>query len=574
MTDSSHYPRFSDTRSRRNHAAPRMLVIGLDGATYDVLTPLAYAGVMPNLASLMRRSALAELNSTLPFTTPVAWTSFQTGADAQTHGVLDYRYLDHERRQVMLNHAGRIACPTLFEQVSAIGDVVALNLPMTFPPSPRTRGLIVGGLDSPSAEAALGRCPKLLDRLQAEGVHYHINTIWKRKPETFDELAHGVARTIDTYRSRARAAEIADELVDWRLMVVQFQTLDSFQHRCWHLLAEGAETADAASIAEARRAMRALDDAIGRLLEMASAKGAAVAVLGDHGFGPFREKICVNEVLRRRGLLKSASWSNQRRYRVARSLWKMRRYLGRRFAGTRSAILRRPLSALAPIDWRQTRAFAVHGELAGLVYLNDRERFEDGALAATRQREQAEADALAAFREAVHPRTGEPLFEEVYAVREAFGIDPIERRWPDIVAIPADGFQTRAKFSRGERLLVDDPTLTGTHRRVSALMVEGPASGTGGGHTAEMRDVAPTILHLLGLPPLPHMTGRVLTEMLAISPTESMLRAGRIGRHLRAAHAHSHPHAMVPKGYPTDTIVSHREQAVVEQRLRELGYLE
>ena len=61
--------------------AARVLAIGLDGATFDVLGPLAADGTMPNLATLMRESALLQLNSVEPTITPTAWTTFQTGCD-------------------------------------------------------------------------------------------------------------------------------------------------------------------------------------------------------------------------------------------------------------------------------------------------------------------------------------------------------------------------------------------------------------------------------------------------------------------------------------------------------------
>ena len=85
-------------------SVPRVLVVGLDGATYELLVPWAESGLMPNLARLMARSSLSVVNSTQPCITPVAWTTFQTGCDPAEHGILDYRYLDHRRRRL----AGRL----------------------------------------------------------------------------------------------------------------------------------------------------------------------------------------------------------------------------------------------------------------------------------------------------------------------------------------------------------------------------------------------------------------------------------------------------------------------------------
>src|SRR2546423_14749019 len=118
----------TETRARhpqgRLTPSPRVLVIGLDGATYDVFVPLAELGVMPNLSILLRDAALHELRSTEPYTTPVAWTSFLTGCEVSTHGIFDYRYLDHARGELLLNHSGRIACPTLFDELAAAGGQV------------------------------------------------------------------------------------------------------------------------------------------------------------------------------------------------------------------------------------------------------------------------------------------------------------------------------------------------------------------------------------------------------------------------------------------------------------------
>ena len=149
-------PRDGGDLSRSKGRASRVLVIALDGATYDVLAPLAAEGVMPSLAHFMGQAALVELRSTEPAVTPVAWTTFQTGCDPGAHGIFDYRYLDHRHRRLPLNHAGRIRRATMFDALAAEGsEVVSLNLPMTYSPAAGVRGIVVGGLDSPSTAAAL-----------------------------------------------------------------------------------------------------------------------------------------------------------------------------------------------------------------------------------------------------------------------------------------------------------------------------------------------------------------------------------------------------------------------------------
>lgn len=544
---------------------PRVLVIGLDGATFDVLKPLADAGVMPNVARLLSDSALAELNSTAPAITPTAWTTFQTGCEPSEHGIFDYRYLEHERGEVLLNHAARVGVPTLFDAVSeAGGDVISLNLPMTWPVVGPARGLIVGGLDSPSLDAVLAPYPDFARRLRESGARYGLDTVWQRRPLDFDELCDRVRATQEVFRGRVVAAQLADGLHDWRLMVVQFQTLDSLQHRAWHLLGIQAAGGPPKWIERTQLAMRTLDACVGELVELAEQRNAAVLVVSDHGFGNFREKISLPELLRRRGLLVPAGAWDRGVYRVRRDAWKVRRWWRRvRRPQLSTASMSRPCEGLLPIDWRRSVALTLHGNLGGLVYLNTPQRFGRGPVATPRQYDQTLEDVIAAFQEARHPETEERLFTDVWAVGDMAG-DPIEQRLPDVVAIPAPGFHTRPKMDRSGHLLRPDPALSGTHRQQGVLMLKAPGVMLGAHRAAELRDVAPTILAMLGLRS-EVMSGRPLGELFA-PDCETPTRAS-IGK---ATCLNSASRNVPVAGHQ----LSAAEKARVEQRLRELGYIE
>ncbi|MBI1902832.1 MAG: alkaline phosphatase family protein [Planctomycetia bacterium] len=542
----------------------RVLVIGLDGATFDLLVPLAGLGVLPNLAALMRDSALAQLRSTRPYITPVAWSTFLTGCGPESHGVLDYRYLDHARRELALNNHTRLRAPTIFECLaSAGGHVVSIDLPMTWPPPAKVPGVILGGLDCPGLEAALRPFPQFAQHLSASCPGYSLRTIWKRRPETFDELSHNVAETARQFQARVTAAKVADELVPWQLMIVQFQGLDALQHRAWHLLFPDdsvAASGSSAWVQEARKALRALDQCVGELLDLALRRRAGVVALSDHGFGPFRERINVPALLMRHGWMRPASLVARGASRMARCAWKSRRWLARR-RGERTASLPRPLHALLPIDWRRSLCFCAHGDLAGMIYLNDPRRTGAGPLRTERQRAEAESVIIGALAEARHPETAEPLFDEVFSVRRRFDIDPVEHLWPEVLAIPAPGFHTRSKLGCSRDIVSPEPALSGTHRETGVLMVQAPLVRSGHSHAANIADVAPTILSMLGIEPPKTMTGRVLNELLGAAP-------------IPAADRHPKPGATAPSTVSPATALSARDQTVVEARLRALGYLD
>ncbi len=550
-------------------AAERALIIGLDGATWDLLTPLAAEGLMPNLAALMRSAALARLKSTTPFITPVAWTSFQTGSDVAGHGIYDYRYWDHHTGKLCLNHAGRIAGETLLETVAATGRrVVSLNLPMTHPPRLSEPHIVLGGLDSPSLDAILGACPTFAGQLRSAGIDYDLRSIWKRRPRSLAELRQGVNDTAKAFHGRAAAARLADSHGDWALMIVQFQNLDSLQHRVWHLLSADpglgqpnlGSNADAweqttEAVAEARRAMQALDQAVGELLELASARSAAVVALSDHGFGPFAGKISVPRVLERQRLLIPASGSIRLRYQAARWRFKAQRWWWKRqHQGERSASLRLAARTRVALDWDRSPAVTLHGDLAAMVYLNRPERFGGGPIRTAAGIRQAESEIRAALRVARHPLDDTPLFTEVYSVRDRWNCEPLERCWPDVVAIPAAGWHTRSKLDGGGSVVGGDHDLTGTHRSEGVLIVASPGVQAGGHHAANLWDVAPTVLAMLGLNRPASMTGRVL-PWVPCATQSAGLRSVEVA----------------PVACPE---MSPEQLAVVEQRLRDLGYMD
>ncbi len=540
-------------------SVPRLLVIGLDGATFDLLEPWAESGRMPNLARLMATSARAIVRSTRPYITPVAWTTFQTGCDPHEHGILDYRYLDHRRRRLLLNHAGRIARPTLFDAVSAAGgEVVSLNLPMTFPSPSSVRGIVVGGLDSPSIDAALAPYPEFAKRVQATGARFDLGTVWRRKPTTFEELAAGIDQTAALFRGHATAAQVADRMIDWRLMVVQLQVLDSLQHRCWQWLDPRAGQTAELWMAKAQQALRALDDCLGALMELAAKHGAAVVAVSDHGFGPFRGKITLAEVLSGAGLLRWPRGGAAAGYHVRRGLWRLRKLVYRRFnPGWSTAQLTRPLDSLLPIDWRRSTALTMHGNLGGLIYLNTPERFATGPVRTSRQREETLADVIHAFETTTHPETGEPLFEEVFGTAERYGIDPVEKLWPDVVAIPAPGFHTRHKVDPRPQLVRGDAAMAATHRLEGVLLLNAPHATPGVHRPADLRDVAPTILEMLGVGVPAQMSGQALDHVLCGAGTRV------------ASHESQPPHRELQLSGITDA-----DQVCVEDRLRDLGYLD
>src|SRR5579862_5416771 len=109
--------------------ASRCLVIGLDGATFDLLDPLMQAGDLPFLRSLAQGSR-ARLTSVYPPKTIPAWYSFATGQDPGSLGIFGFTEPDGGPGRSRLVQTFRPA-EAVWDHLSRVGvPVGVLNFPL------------------------------------------------------------------------------------------------------------------------------------------------------------------------------------------------------------------------------------------------------------------------------------------------------------------------------------------------------------------------------------------------------------------------------------------------------------
>ncbi|MGE3819854.1 MAG: alkaline phosphatase family protein [Isosphaeraceae bacterium] len=487
----------------------RVLFLGLDGGTMSALSPWFDRGLTPNLATLWRRSAFGTLRSSDPMVTPVAWTSFLTGCTPVDHGIHEFYYLEPCDRTIRANHAGRIRVPNLWQVLSATGrQVVSLNLPMTYPP-PRVKGLVVAGSDAPGLDWAFAQCPGFGEELRRLVPDFTHKILWKSRPKSLDELKRQAARNRAVFRAQVKAAELADVRTDWSALMVHFHNLDSLQHRLWPYL-DLDETGERKPgwNEEVESCVRTLDECVGRLLDLAARRDAAIVALSDHGFGPCKALVNVNGLLCEAGLQRSLMYGTRFRYRAQRLGERFHRWLTRTAPGGSGRRLPRSVEGQLGCDWSRTLAFAPFGQLSGCVFLTPEAARHSGLA------DRVRLEVIERFREARDPATGDLLFRDVFSTAQRYGIDPAERGLPDVLGLSADGYQAQAKWgvSIRNKVLRPDPDLPATHWSQGIVAIDAPGVRPGGRISAELNDVAPTTLALLGLPIPQTMDGRVLQD--------------------------------------------------------------
>ena len=145
---------------------PKLLAVGLDAATFDVIDPLVEAGDLPNLASLLSRGARGTLRSTTHPLTPLAWTTMVTGVNAGRHGIWDFSERDESGYRLRLVNGSHSRAPALWTRLSAAGRRVGVvNVPFTWPAS-AVDGFLLAGMDAAAREDGMTYPRSLVSEVQ------------------------------------------------------------------------------------------------------------------------------------------------------------------------------------------------------------------------------------------------------------------------------------------------------------------------------------------------------------------------------------------------------------------------
>ncbi len=537
----------------------RLLILGLDGATWTVLDPMRSRGLMPNLDALLARSASGTLRSTIPPVTTAAWTTMMTGCDPARHGVFDHRYYDAPSGQMKVNHSGRAKVPSVWNMLSDAGRSVAvLNLPGNYPPR-NVRGVCVSGMDAPHIDAALSGNAEFGALMKSRVPDYSLRYFWKNAPTSLEELSKNARLTAESFLGRAKGGLLADEFVpDWSALMVQFQNLDPFQHRAWRYLNVDETGIDEPKWnAAAGEVMQGLDRAIGLLIELADRRGATILVCSDHGFGPCLGRIHANRILIDAGMARLPGSLGKLAQGVGKVAERVKLWNEKRSDRTaRTSSFDQSVAAQYPFDWKRTLAFAPHQDTAAMVYLNTASRHAGGPLVTSRQIDDARAGTMDALSSARHPETGKPLFPKIIPTAETYNIDPAAEGYPDVIALPDESYWVRTKLGPGRTWVEPDANLPGTHRPEGVVALCSAGISPGRTLQADLRDITPTILALLGQP----IPGHVEGVPLSCVGTTTRLDSATV---------------TVPPPHTSDAFeYSAEDQAIIEQRLADLGYLE
>jgi predicted AlkP superfamily phosphohydrolase/phosphomutase len=542
-------------------APPALTVIGLDSATFDVVDPLIERGDLPNLGALLERGASGVLRSTTHPLTPHAWSTMVTGVNAGRHGIWDFTERDDTGYGLHLINGSYRRAPALWDRLAAAGRTSGVvNVPFTWPAPELEGGFAIAGMDASFREQGMTAPASLFAELRERFGPLVLDHSYPLKDGRID---------LDIVR---RAAEQKVQAALWlaerfspELLWVVFMAADHVQHLGWGEWAErGPESAVAATY-------RILDEAVGALVE--NAAGGDVLVVSDHGAGPLDGVVNLNAWLAAEGYLEYTRPGErlggqlfEKAFQLRRKLPKRLRYaVKQRASGLRERVYEQR-GSYSTIDWGATRAFS-YGTF-GNVVINVRGRESEGTVDPGEEYEQVRSEIAERAMELRDPE-GRLIVAAVHRREDLFEGPHIDKV-PDLLIEFAEyawlgkGNTKQRAETIWDRIEIEpgsEHVYVGSHRHEGLFVLAGPSAAEAPRTLAEIQDIAPTVLYLLGEPLPSRLAGRIVAEALA----PSLLDA-------RPPEYDDHGDEL-EVGAP-ESSYSEGEADEVEARLRGLGYLE
>ena len=530
----------------------RTVLIGLDGATFTVLDPFMESGVMPFLRRFTGDGVRAELLSTPNPLTAQAWPSMTTSRSPANCGVFDF--IRFETRKdgpfVTTTDSRDLRSETIWSIASRSNRrVTTLNFYAMYPPRPVAGHSVSGFVPFRQMKSAVYP-PSLYERMKSlpgfnakelamdldlekkciNGLPHEEYEAWirlhiRRERQWFELLRHLMTN------------EPSD------LTAIVFDGVDKLQHLCWRFI-DPRLFPDAPSPWEKHirelclEYFQQLDGFLSEIVTLAGS-GSRAFIVSDHGFGATTELFYVNAWLHDHGYL---HWTRDDSQDDGEGL-----------------TVNRMRTHLELVDWTKTKAHAITPSSNGIFI----QRAEDasGCGVCADEYEQFRRELMESLLEFKDPETGEPVVKRIRTREEAYpGAEA--RNAPDLLLTLRDG--GFVSILNSDRPLKPRTEPVGTHRPEGIFIAGG--SGLGSGihlDPLSILDVAPTVLHSLGLPIPENFEGR--------------LAAGAFEPSYLDAHPASFEHAADQAGSLAADLPAEHDpeiEAVIFDQLEALGYYE
>jgi predicted AlkP superfamily phosphohydrolase/phosphomutase len=500
-----------------------VFVLGLDGATFDIIDPMIEKGELPNFSRLLGDGARGVLMSTIPPNSSVAWSSMMTGKNPGKHGIYYFRERKLGEYKRPLISSRSLKAKTLWKIINEEGGKTGVvNVPVTYPPE-AVDGYLISGLLAPHRSSIFTHPSSLHLELIKEFGEYPLdnesqNLFWK------GEVVKAIEHLIHTSRRVLDVTCWLMERFPWSFFMTVFTATDRVQHVAWRYMTEEYSRRKPRECEKFGELIpmvyRLMDEHLGHLMKVIG-KDTAMIVLSDHGFGPISHKFHINRWLIEQGFMVLKSFSGLRYDPLTVVLEKLG--LGRlRLTPPRLADSMGPLRRMRfkrsdwegyfdLVDWSKTRAYSSFSSGEEIIFINLKGREPHGIVSPGDY--ESVRDEITGRLLELKDENGQQIVEKVYKGDELYQGQYVELA-PDLQFVTMDdSVQPRSELFAKEILFRPPDCFPAMHRREGILMIRAPEALKGVDiGSAHLRDIAPTALYFLDHSVPDDMDGKVLED--------------------------------------------------------------
>lgn len=551
----------------------RIFILGIDGATFDVINPLLRMGRLPNMEKVIRYGVHGNLQSTIPSLSAPAWVTFMTGRNVGHYGSYHFRKINIKEYENIysqsLINSSFFSGTTFFDYLGSKGyKIGVMTVPVTYPPW-EVNGYLVSGYPCPDpSDYPNYTFPHILAEELPENLNWTEN-------DNSDRIHKSEARGTNNPQDildgglamMSRRTDYTLKLMkqyDSDVTVLVWGEIDRAQHKVWnyHDPEYVSYSPDNPYKDYINRLYCHADHLLGVILGHLS-KDTYLFIVSDHGFGPRQGfSFNLNTWLHKHGYLKVGLRSRVLNNFLIKALKNpVRNLVMKQGVSTRRKIGQvRDKLMIGGIDFKQTKAyrFPIDDQTEGIV-VNLEGRQHHGCVKKG-DYEPLRTKLIEQLLRLKDDRNGNPIIKECFRREDLYqGEKVIEA--PDIICVLQEGYISGSGLSG--RIIEDIPEFylkiaSGTHRSKGIFIAHGPDILKGMTcDQAHIMDVAPTVIYALGEKIPKDLEGKVIssifsTKRLHIPPdyTDYKLSIKKGGRD-----------------------VSSSEEEMMKNKLKDLGYL-
>lgn len=513
----------------------KVLILGLDGATPELVERWVAEDKLPYLKQIMQNGTYGKLRSVYPPISPAAWTTFATGYNPGKHGTYDFRDYDTTRYSCFADtivDSNAFAGKSIWDLVGAAGQKVGVvTVPVTYP-AWKVNGFMISGYPTPDTGKNFTYPPELgkeLPPLVGDAAFF--------KSATDNTLLKEMNRLLHLSADVSIEQMLKDE---YGLFIMVVGATDRAHHDWWKYIDPDHPAYDPKEAALYGNLIletyQTADACVGKFLEVID-DDTTVIVMSDHGGGAHpKYYFNTNHFLCALNLLtpsEKADRSNKGLKAAFKQFYrtKIRRfpYLEKVYRSLPKGLKRfatnldsQTVLNLDVVNWSQTKAyrFPMYPPVEGIM-INVAGRQPEGCVQPGEDYEALRTRILDEVRKLRNPLTNELIVLEAYRREEIYHGERIEMA-PDIILVTQDCYKGGTSI---DSLVSEVPLdvlrkLSGVHRLDGIILAQGPhirknALLQGAG----IIDVAPTIMYALGMPIPSDMDGKPLVGLFEESYT-------------------------------------------------------